>query len=387
MTDQNDSPGQSSLPPFVLEPASPIKKEFQPWHKPRKFFVRRNQWAKVAKLLIEESSSQQINYLTLPGLDLLDVEVMAEACKKAGKVLNFLGFNSKEGTDESFTQAIQSFDTQGKDLPLSERSIVRQYRLEEIVSHNSATERAFKEMGPYHIINLDACNSIAKPQLGELNIRLIDALHRILELQVTHCGHNWLLFITTKFSPSGIDNNVFNRLMDSIQKNAISSQNFRSHVEGFIGLSSKEILASEFTNMPNNESEAFVKKCTLGLSKWIYHQHILDQWQLEVLDSYFYASGNNVNMLSLVIKMHRVPQNIDDKTGIIPQKNVSRTDKFTDIKIVESLGKMKDLDRKLAQNDNLFEKLIIESALQLKQHGYDTGDVNHSKYRKWINNA
>src|SRR4051812_13554844 len=68
------------------ETSAGLKAEFEPWHHPVKQIVRDEQWAKlVAKLFDEDGVPPDgiLRYLTLPGNDLLDVRVVAEAC--AGK--------------------------------------------------------------------------------------------------------------------------------------------------------------------------------------------------------------------------------------------------------------------------------------------------------------
>ena len=54
---------------------SPPKKEFLPWHRPRKQFVRDRQWCGEIGKLLEDSPREGgvLRYLGLPGADLLDL--------------------------------------------------------------------------------------------------------------------------------------------------------------------------------------------------------------------------------------------------------------------------------------------------------------------------
>ena len=239
-------------------------------------------------------------------------------------------------------------------------------------------------MGPFHIINLDACNSLANRKWGETETRLIDALQKILSLQMTHCGHDWLLFLTTKFSPSNIHDSVFKSLMEAIEENANQCATFRQEAEKCLGLSSGDISLQTFKTKPNGDSDKFVRKCTLGLGKWLYHQLCQTQWNMEIVDAYSYATGPHNNMLSLVVKFHRVPQIPEDRTGIVPVAPHSNSTQYTDAKLAQNLSYMKNLDDKLASNDDCMEKLINEAANQLKQRGYNTGNDNHNVYREWL---
>ena len=201
---------------------------------------------------------------------------------------------------------------------------------------------------------------------------------------MTHCGHDWLLFLTTKFSPTNLHDSVFEKLMTAIVDNAESCESFRVEAENCLGLSSGEISSSAFKTKPNGDSDEFVRKCTLGLGKWIYHHLNQTQWNMEIVDAYSYASGSCDNMLSLVVKFHRVPQQPEDRTQIIPANPQTTSSQYTDVLLAKNLRHMKNLDCKLAANDECTEQLANETANQLRQRGYDTGDENHSLYRAWL---
>lgn len=377
--------GDPSLPPSLPDgPATPVIKEFMPWHKPRKQFIRKKQWAKAARDLLSSMNNDQVNYMTLPGKDLLDIEVMAETCRENGKKLNFLGFNQSSDDSELLAQDIQLFDTNGKGLPFTDRSKVLSRKVEEINGNKTIAKQTFLDMGPFHIINLDACNSLANREWGETETRLIDALKEILDLQMTHCGHDWLLFLTTKFSPSNIHDSVFEKLMEAIKCNANQCATFRQEAERCLGLSSGDISLPTFTTKPNGASDGFVRKCTLGLGKWLYHQLCQTQWNMEIVDAYSYATGAQNNMLSLVMKFHRVHQKPEDRTGIVPVASQNRSAQYTDSRLAQNLGHMRNLDDKLSSNDDCMENLIEEAANQLKQRGYNTGNDNHDLYREWL---
>ena len=58
----------------------PEPKEFKPWHKPRKQFVRRKQWSALLQGLYETREPEDpLRYLGLPGTDLIDSAVPAQA--------------------------------------------------------------------------------------------------------------------------------------------------------------------------------------------------------------------------------------------------------------------------------------------------------------------
>lgn len=52
---------------------------FEAWHRPRKQFVRRSQWvATLRDIYVDRDPAERINYLGLPGTDLLDLRVLYE---------------------------------------------------------------------------------------------------------------------------------------------------------------------------------------------------------------------------------------------------------------------------------------------------------------------
>ncbi len=85
------------LPP-TPEPAA--QKPFQPWHKPRKQFIRLRQWCDEVKALLAEltkargAAPASLSYLTLPGDELLDVRVLHDVCGAQSVRLRYLGFNT-----------------------------------------------------------------------------------------------------------------------------------------------------------------------------------------------------------------------------------------------------------------------------------------------------
>src|ERR1700676_2295882 len=75
--------------------ALPSKKTFRPWHRPRKQFIRNDQWCHFTKVLIEEIqiSDGSLTYFGLPGVDLLDLRCFsANVCEPKALKLRFLGF-------------------------------------------------------------------------------------------------------------------------------------------------------------------------------------------------------------------------------------------------------------------------------------------------------
>lgn len=67
---------------LIEEPASrKTKKEFKPWHNPRKQLVRKEQWIYFTSKYLANilSGRTTLKYFSLPGDDLLDVRVFHDS--------------------------------------------------------------------------------------------------------------------------------------------------------------------------------------------------------------------------------------------------------------------------------------------------------------------
>src|ERR1700685_1322360 len=87
----------------TYEAPAPSKKEFFAWHRPRKQFVRDEQWCVQITKLLDDSTEMNLDvgtlkYCGLPGSDLLDLRCFHESiCVPRSMQLRFLGFNSAAG--------------------------------------------------------------------------------------------------------------------------------------------------------------------------------------------------------------------------------------------------------------------------------------------------
>src|SRR4051812_44403255 len=73
--------------------AGEVAREFKPWHKPRKHFLRVYQWCSEIRGLIRELDYKEgdtVRYLGLPGEDFLDIRTLAGVCDRAKVKLKYL---------------------------------------------------------------------------------------------------------------------------------------------------------------------------------------------------------------------------------------------------------------------------------------------------------
>ncbi len=70
----------SDVVPNNLQHEQFPQKEFKPWHRPRKQWIRVKQWKQETLRLVDAITltDRPLTYLSLPGDDLLDVRVIYE---------------------------------------------------------------------------------------------------------------------------------------------------------------------------------------------------------------------------------------------------------------------------------------------------------------------
>ncbi len=194
-----------SLPANVEELVVPQPLAFAPWHKPRKQFIRKYQWVKHAHGVIAQlreagkwNDGAPLKYLTLPGPDLLDVRLLAEVCSRENIDFHYTGFcHASESDAERLRKNIHQFsiDHGERIRPGSE---VHPARIEDVVVQRSSAETLLKRDGHYDIVNIDACSPIANDN-HERTDRLIDAIRKIIEFQLSSSRLPWMLYLTTPF--------------------------------------------------------------------------------------------------------------------------------------------------------------------------------------------
>ena len=202
----------------------------KPWHKPRKQFVRDHQWVHFSRRMLKkekgksglqkpESGAPEVRYLTLPGIDYLDVRLLAELCDELECCLTSTGFLADGQNNESIAQAKLREDSLIKAHYITDRSHTYNMRIEEVTSQSSQAYRELFSRGPFHIVNIDACGSIAAPSKHQ-DHRMIDTIHRILEYQFQHKAGRWLLFLTVDVRHDSIASDTLNNLRQTIITNA-----------------------------------------------------------------------------------------------------------------------------------------------------------------------
>lgn len=296
--DYNDI--QNSVLPFdVEEEAIPVPLDkILPWHRPRKQFIRTAQWEMYARRLItrlvKENAleSGKINYLSLPGIDYFDVEIIAQLAHSQQLRLESTGFLAEaEGSQYQARSQIR-LDSLIKKGLVEDTSTTFPYEFEQLASTSTPTYREIKRRTPFHIINIDACGSLAIPSTTNSS-SILEGIYHLVELQLNAISSRWLLFLTTDVRPNNLSSQVIEALLKAIQQNAEESEAFKLNTIEYLGLDD-----SNFENslrITSEDQTKFISFFVLGFSKWLLHNAQEVNWDVKCLDQYCYSTTPQSN--------------------------------------------------------------------------------------------
>ena len=373
------------LPVEPDEKAIPIELDsLQPWHRPRKQFIRSRMWRKFSRNLIQRETGKpglqippdgkpEVRYLTLPGFDYIDVELLADLCTEMGCILTSTGFLAGDGQSnpEVARAKIREQSLIDKKF-ISHHSFTHYRRLEEI-AHEKQASIILDERGPYHIVNIDACGSIAPPKGADGRTRIIDVVYRILEFQLQHKTGSWLLFLTTDARPNTIDEGTKNKLLDPIKNNAQTNIMFSRMVSSIFGKNND--VEKAVKQSVDSSGENFLKFFTLGFSKWLIHLAKEKQWEVKTHETYCYHSGKNgthePTIVCMAYEFKRTHTGLHDSFNLaqVPP-STAREIEDTSVRAAKKVDDMENVVSKLKSCDRLREEMKNQTKQMLEKIGY-----------------
>ena len=360
-----------------------VKTNFERWHHPRKQYVRVQQWCAAVRKLIKELAlpgSEPFRYLTLPGNELLDVRALSDVCGREGVKLRFLGFNSVgPGSAAQLELNISQNEVRSHEA-VDGFSTVLQRRLEAVTNSQGQEFRTARNLGPFHAINIDLCDSIAFRDSDDQKGSGLGVLAKLLELQLA-TTRPWLLFITTLAQPDLVSAKNQAGFMEAIAANTALSDEFKAELAALVSTTTDELDARLGEAWQSRDPDFLRLFCT-GLGKWLLR--LLSATQpsrgLTLLDSSYYRVGSEgPNMLSLVFRCDTHAQQLVDRDGILAPAVPEST--FSEVKLAiamaRKLGESSDLDALLLNDAELAEKLIgqagrLMAAARFDANAYET---------------
>lgn len=386
---------ESVLPAEVDERAVPLPlNKLEPWHSPRKQYIREQQWEHYTKCLIRtlkkgnSFEAGKLKYFSLPGIDHFDVEIVAKAAQDAELKLEALGFLSEAAKEPARARSQVRADSLIKRGLMKDTSVTIPYRIENIAQKNSQAYLEVKSRAPFHIINIDACGSIARRSAGHSN-RIIDAVHRLVELQLNKMRDPWLLFVTTNAQPDNLSCEVRSKLEKAIKLNAEDSEAFKEGAINCLGEGNADDIEGAINCA--NDPLKFQLLFSLGFSKWLLRNAKCAKWDVKCLQFYGYSTAaddaNQISMPCLAYEFKPRPITLTDQVEIVKPPEVGPVEE-TDysMQAIASTQNMKNIDTLLTEEPEMGLEYAKKQRHLLASTGYQAAALDEFD-SKYINNA
>lgn len=356
------------------------KTEFQPWHHPAKQFVRREQWIRQARRLLNGSARRRVRYLTLPGADMMDVRLLGEFLKDEGHTLECLGFNSRQESANSGDAASASQVNAESILRqqgfITSNSITLPDRIQDIVVSSSQADSQLRMWGPFDIVNMDLCSHFAGDP-GTPSV--FDAVARIVGHQRSS-SRPWLLMLTTRVHPDHLGEVPKAAFSTAIRRNIALGATFTDALANALEIGLQNVEATVEQSWLQHDLR-FVKLYTIGLGKHLLHllhNQYQDPARVELKSCLAYrVHGQVPDMLSLAFliapaEKRLVPADAGNALPLPPVEVVHAN------QIARKAGTLGDVDR-LLEDIGTLNGLVAESEQLLTRCNYDI-----SRYREWL---
>lgn len=349
-------------------------KTFAPWHKPRKQWVRQEQWRKEIGHLIEKIRPQlddrPLKYFSLPGLDLLDVRVVHDVCDEYGVGLQFLGFCADPDAEQT-EQNISLHEVMN--LPrVNPRSRFVPDNFTSIAKPSSVGYRTFKSFGSFDVVNLDLCDSVASSHRRYSSRRAyskyFEALNALVARQTRNRVSRWVFFLTSRCNPSAVSADVTAVWQKCVSQNAKGDAVFAQGVEALQALEPRDPVLF-----------------TLGLSKWLarWLSSGTPPWKTTLRPCAQYSVESPGDMASLGFRFDAVRVSPSDPTGLAGESGQGEID-LDNVEIqcarqfLHQLSTFIDIDQRLRNEPDTHEEMIRQSMelLHLARYPVET-DRSH----------
>ncbi|WP_419864534.1 PP_RS20740 family protein [Candidatus Poriferisodalis sp.] len=353
------------------------RREFRPWHRPRKQFVRREQWAKqVRGLYADRPPTDPLRYLGLPGTDLIDLRYLHdEVCRPADRPLIFLGFNSEAQPNSPARDELNISLYEVGRLPnvQQRQSDVIHDDFRRISDESSIAWKRARAIGPFDVVNLDLCDGLASDS-PTIRQSIYDALGQVTALQ-SHSLTPWLLLITTRIGPRMFDPNAEAAILQRFRDNVGTCDGFIEECQQHLGLNATAIEPSTCSDLD------YLKLMIVALGKWLAELVQASRSSQVVLASTLgyrvVKSAPCEDLVSIALRCEPIfsrPANALSPTPPQPFDECK-----TAKRIVRRAARRKDIDSILKADSDVHEGLVVEMEGLLTAARYDV-----ERYRPWL---
>lgn len=378
LSEEHDSFADDAVPKKP-ERLARADRPLQPWHKPRKQFVRR-EWVATVRRLMRELRFQVgapkiFRYFTLPAPEMLDIRTLESTAKKEAFRVQYVGFtDARDGSNDDRQLQLGQASLRAKDDWVHSESEILYYRLEDLAAGPSPVARQkLEQFGPFHAINIDLCDYLFAP--GP-RARVLEALEQLIVVQTTRQHDDWLLFVATRFDSAQTCGIKFERLKNAIAANCGASKEFKDGLDELLKVSAggaEEIIANPTTLSQDHLRDVIC----VGLTKWLTAILLKASppFELEMLPTYVYAvDGSKQDMLSLVYRCcyRGSPAPVSGAIDINPTSAATAAREVAlAIKALKQTRRLIDIDARLAGDAVTRQELVDETIGLLRQANYD----------------
>jgi hypothetical protein len=379
--------------PSVIEHTKlETRTDFLPWHKPRKQWIRTEQWAatigSLADKLELKKLQEPLRYLSLPGPDLLDIRTIRPLCAEREIELQFVGLNG--GDDDKNVALSRALESQVRDLPgIHPASEVVKDKFEHLgVEKSVAHAKVITSQRSFDVINVDLCGSFAESLPDSNHATIPNALYSLIQHQAKSRSRDWLLFITTRSDARAVKREVMEKFVDWLNGELVGKPEMKKNfIE--LGLLIEEDFHENIIDLnklsPQSHSNAF----NVAFGHWVL-QGLAERtpaWRADMLPQVEYhvvMKDSPCDMVSLGFWCRQLKEGIpSDKFGIAkkqvqPAANIDAVIESCANKINRRVSEKIDLDLSLQLNPQYYEAALESSAKLLVDAMYD-----EKAYRSW----
>lgn len=353
---------------------------FQPWHRPRKQYVRSEQWCSEYQWLGEQRpEGATLRYLGLPGADLLDLRYLTAhpGARRRNQFLRFLGFDRSAKPGMPGNERLNISERELRDLPMvDDRSKVFSDEFKLLADRDSVAWQAADEFECFDIINLDLCGSlmIDEPELSLSNYDAILALMRFQRYQ----RRPWSLLLTSRIGHDKVHPDVRSKLWKLFDQNMDQCAPFA------------EAVRARFDFQPQDESaldsctqREFFHVVVAALGKWMLRYAIDMNARLELASATAYqvwGGSEDIDMASLVFRFTPDPgASVGDPAALASQIPSVLNECELAAPLPGLVADVIDIDALLRGDEDALDAYISSSADLLELAHYD-----RARYLAWV---
>lgn len=380
------------VPPIA--PLPPLVREFtaEPWHRPRKQYIRTKQWNhEIFEHIVKKfaTGESQIRVLGLPSTEFLDLLSLRPMCEGIKAEVLYLGFDSNRKMTLDAASAADIVSELSTERFIDTSSFVHGSSkvvgdlFEKIPHPKSMSHTALEPFEHFDVINLDLCGCIVKN--GANATEILVAIEHLLYRQAQRRLKPWLFFLTTFAAPAEINRVGCRVLIDAISHNAERSGEFDQALKDafkFNAAEIGEIFQSQEAAAP--EASVFLKIFAVAIGKWLASKlhECIPPSVVTMLTGYIFRheKRENPELISLAFLVEPKPRGGGGSKAEIEKRNEERYDRAA-LKIVRRcFEKVEDLDTFLLGNDEIRVQMVDETEELLRECG-----LNEEQVRAYLN--